>query len=309
MRLFTSRLWFPVFLVCGLFSCEQPVDLNIQTPAPKLVVISNFTAQSDLRVRVTGSQPVITSNETVFIYDADVALYQDDVFLQNLTLKNDPRDPYYTTSQFNPGPGLEYTIKVSASGYTSVEGKSSIPEQVDISDLRILDLSIQKEPKGTLHRLNYKVNLEFADRETEHNFYHLTLFQEFLSFELVDGDTLITTRRERRLHFDPNSGNNLQVIHYDGSILFEDTPFNGRQQTFSLPVEIRYQAASEIPGRLVAELRVVTEEYYLFHTSLSRQQQTPDQPYADPVILYNNIKNGHGIFAGYSSSVASVEVR
>lgn len=230
-------------------------------------------------------------------------------FLQALTLKNDPLDPYYTTSQFNPGPGLEYTIKVSAPGYASVEGKSSIPEQVAISDLRILDLSIQKESKGELNRLNYKVNLEFADRESERNFYHLTLFQEILSFELADGDTLITSRRERRLRFDPNSGNNLQVIHYDGSILFEDTPFNGRQQTLSLPVEIRYQAASEIPGQLVAELRVVTEEYYLFHTSLSRQQQTPDQPYADPVILYNNIKNGHGIFAGYSSSVASVEVQ
>ncbi len=309
MRLFTTRFWLPVLLVCGLFSCEQPVDLNIQTPAPKLVVISNFTAQSDLRVRVTSSKPVITSGQTDFIYDADVALYQGDRFLQDLRLINDPEDPYYTTAQFYPGPGLEYTIRVSAPGYASVEGKSSIPEQVVISQLQIADLSIQKEAKGSLYRLNYNVNLGFADREHEKNYYHLTLFQEFFSFESIDGDTLLSNRRERRLRFDPNSGNNLQVVHYDGSILFEDTPFNGRQQTFSLPVEIRYPADREIPGQLVAELRVVTEEYYLFHTSLSRQQQTPDQPYADPVILYNNIKNGHGIFAGYSSSIASVEVR
>jgi len=309
MRLFTIRSWFLVCLVCGLFSCEQPVDLNIQTPASKLVVISNFTAQSDLRVRVTSSQPVITSNKTAFIYDADVALYQDDVFLQDLQLINNSQDPYYTTTQFNPEPGLAYTIRVSAPGYASVEGKSSIPEQVDISNLQIVNLSIEKEPKGSLYRLNYDVNLGFTDREHEQNYYHLTLFQEFLTFEVENGDTIITKRRERRLHFDPNSGNNLQVVHYTGSILFEDTPFNGRQQTFSLPVAIRYQADKEIPGQLVAELRVVTEEYYLFHTSLSRQQQTPDQPYVDPVILYNNIKNGHGIFAGYASSVVSVEVR
>jgi len=309
MRLFTARSWFPVLLVCGLFACEQPVDLNIQTPASKLVVISNFTVESDLRVRVTSSQPVITSNEASFIFDADVALYQGEVFIQDLRLINDPEDPYFTTSEFNPTPGLEYTIRVSAPGYASVEGKSSIPEQVSISQLQISNLTIQKEPKGNLHRLNYYVNLGFSDRENEKNFYHLTLFQEFLSFDVVENDTVISQRRERRLQFDPNSGNNLQVVHYDGSILFEDTPFNGRQQTFSLPVEIRYSAEKEIPGQLVAELRVVTEEYYLFHTSLSRQQQTPDQPYADPVILFNNIKNGHGIFAGYSSSVASIEVQ
>ena len=59
-------------------------------------------------------------------------------------------------------------------------------------------------------------------------------------------------------------------------------------------------------GKLFLELRSVTEEYYRYFAGLSRQKQSSDSPFSEPVIIYDNIDGGLGIFAGYNSSVDSL---
>ncbi|WP_439649236.1 DUF4249 domain-containing protein [Hufsiella ginkgonis] len=46
----------------------------------------------------------------------------------------------------------------------------------------------------------------------------------------------------------------------------------------------------------------VTPEYALFHQSLDRNNISEDNPFAEPALVYSNIKGGYGIFAGYSRS-------
>jgi hypothetical protein len=60
---------------------------------------------------------------------------------------------------------------------------------------------------------------------------------------------------------------------------------------------------------MFAELRTVSEEYYLYYNSLSRQRTGNNGPFADPVMIYGNVENGQGIFAGYNASVDSVAIQ
>ena len=68
-----------------------------------------------------------------------------------------------------------------------------------------------------------------------------------------------------------------------------------------------YDPSKYIPGDFVIELRTVSEAYYLYHITLSRQVNT-DNPLSEGVVVYDNVENGEGIFAGYSSSFNSFKL-
>ena len=42
------------------------------------------------------------------------------------------------------------------------------------------------------------------------------------------------------------------------------------------------------------------------YTSLIRQLESQDRPFAEPVLVFNNIENGLGIFAGFNRSRDSI---
>jgi len=297
------------FIMLAATACEEPVDIQLDMPPAKLVVLSNFTADRDLRVSVTVSQSVATPGIGNFVDNATVRLYDDKTFIQQLTLIEEHNERYYSSRHFSPVPGVVYTIEVSAPGYATVTGESSIPPGVTLYHLQLNELNVIRDTFSNQKQYRYKIEIGFDDPVDQRNFYHLTLEQELKPFTVEQGDTVFAPAVRRPIRFDPRATNNLQIVHHDGSLLFEDTPFNGESQLLRLPVTIEINDDQEYPGRLFAELRSVTEEYYLFHTSLSRQQNSANQPFADPVLLFNNIKNGHGVFAGYSSSQASVFVR
>ena len=285
------------------------MDVQLDAPAAKLVVLSNFTANKDLRISVTNSRSVSAPGVSNFVENATVRLFEDQKFIQELSLVQANGERYFSTHDFSPVPGIVYTIEVSAPGFATVTGQSSIPPQVAIYHLQLDQLNITQDTSSNRKQYRYYVEIGFDDPLEQRNFYHLSLEQEYRSFTVEQGDTIFAEAIRRPIVFDPRATNNLQIVHYDGSLLFEDTPFNGEEQVLRLPVTIQVKNGEEYPGRLFAELRSVTEEYYLFHTSLSRQQTSPDQPFTDPVLLFNNIRNGHGVFAGYSSSQASISVR
>ncbi len=84
-----------------------------------------------------------------------------------------------------------------------------------------------------------------------------------------------------------------------GGLLLEDNPF---MDGLTFRVSIEVSPEFQLIGKVFAELRTVSEEYYLFHTSVTRSQGQEDGPFTEPVTIFNNVTNGHGIFAGYNAS-------
>ncbi len=298
---------FVLFLLA--LACERPLEISIDEPDPQLVVNSNFTANKEMQVWVSQTQSVLDPSPTLYLLDATVNLYKAEQFLQKLRLINEKGQarPYYTTINFQPEINVDYTIKVDAPGFESVEAISKIPEKIDIQSIRVSDYLIEKNPEGEA-LYTFSVTIGFTDPAETANYYHLNLFQQIYDYTLEDQDTLLGSSVFLPIQFNQIIDNNFILAYFDGGVLFEDTPFDGNIVSYSFPISFSIPSLEKTPGKLIVELRSTTQEYYLYQRSLSQQQENPGAPFAEPVSLYNNIVNGQGIFAGYSTSLDSIRV-
>lgn len=299
-----------VFAMLGS-SCERPIELQLPQPEPRLVVISNFTHDQKIRVEVSQTRNVLSSSIPEYVLNAKVQLFQEEQLLEELMLvhSDDGQGPYYTTTHYTAQIGVNYLIRVTAPGFPSVSAENRIPPQTAIEQLSVENFRLPGPGLAGDPQLNYTISFTFNDDDGEQNYYHLVFFQEIQSFILDrTGDTLFAAPELRRIQFDPNQNTNNQIAHIEGGLLLNDTPFNGKQVSLSLPVQMPFNPSKEIAGDLIAELRSVSRDYFLFYSALSKQQESPNALFAEPVSPYNNIMNGVGIFAGYSQTATSIRL-
>ncbi|MEL7222011.1 MAG: DUF4249 domain-containing protein [Bacteroidota bacterium] len=289
-------------------TCERTLELDIEQPPPRLVVNSSFTLGEKVRVAVSESQSIESNTRPVYLANAEVSLLQGEDILEVLALVIDSAEriePYYTTVLFEPEAATAYTVKVEAIGYETVEAHSFIPEPVAFSRLEASQPLEIPASRDFNRRYAYDVSLDFDDPVDQENFYHLNLFQEIHSYALsLNGDTMVIDSRLMRadIQLEENQAIKDAVI---GGLLLRDNPSN---MGYDFPIEVEITPEFEFLGKVFAELRTVSKEYYLYYSTYSRQQRQTDGPFNDPVVLFNNVENGHGYFAGYNTTQDSVSV-
>lgn len=304
------NLLIATFCYCALLgsTCERPLDLPIEIPAPRLVVVCNFTGDAFFVVQVSKSRSALDQSQEEYIANAKVDIYSGDNFIETLELvPRGPasRSPYYITKELKPKQGIIYTIRVEAPGFEPVTAQSSVPAASDIISFGLSDVTVEPVGDGNI-RYNYVAEISFEDDPNAQNFYHLNLHQQFLAYELIEGDTILIDSSIQTVLFSNSINNNYLLAYFNGGILFEDQAFQSNH--ISIPVSVQINPQSQFIGKVYAELRTVSDEYYKFHQTLNRQQNNPGGTFTEPVIVYNNIENGHGIFAGYNASTDSVFV-
>jgi hypothetical protein len=288
------------------FACEKP-QLQLGNYAPSLVVISNFTTLDGIRVQVSKSRSPLDNGPTEYITNATVEIWESGQLLERLNLSDvrEVKSPFYTSEVIKPRVGVEYTVKVSAKGFRTVTATSRIPESVKLDSVKIEKLVAAAGDPGFV---NYKFDLAiyFTDPRLERNFYHVNVFQKNLA---VQKDGVEQLEQIKKLIFNSDINTNYIVANYDGGFLIEDKPIDGTAVYIPIPISIRMPAHVQNLDEMIVELRSVSEEYYLFNSTVSRQQNNSDQPFSDPVVLYNNIRNGQGVFAGYSQAEKIVSLK
>lgn len=289
-----------------LWSCEKP-QLDLDNYTPRLVVISNFTTSGGIEVQVSKSRSPLDNSPTHYLTNAKVEILEKEQVLERLNLidTRDTQAPYYVSELIKPRVGVEYTIRVSVPGFETVTATSRIPEQVNLDSVIIEKLNSVSDDPGFL-RYNFDLVIHFTDPQVERNYYHVNIFQKSTTL-LQDGVERI--ENTAKLIFGSEINTNFIVANYDGGFLIEDKPINGRSIRIPIPVTIRMPAGEKQLDEMVVELRSISEEYYLFHSSVSRQQVGNNLPFSDPVVLFNNIRNGQGVFAGYSQAKQSVALK
>lgn len=295
-------------LLClAITACEKPVDFDtIQSPE-ELVVISNFTSDRALQVVVTKTRSVFEDGEDYpYVPNAEVDLYLNDgTFVESLVFnqaKNEQGVPFYTTITFNPQPNESYLLEVSAPGYATVTARSRIPTPIDLIGVTMSNFSSQHRPASDDIELTYDLHIDFQDPDEEKNYYHISLVQELQEFNTIAGDTNLLGFAQEHLLFDPRENTKERTAHLGGGILIQDEFFNGKAFNCTLPIQYAYDPSKFKIGQLIVELRVVSEEYYRYFSSLSRQFASRGEPFSEPVFVFNNVEGGKGVFAGYSGS-------
>lgn len=326
---------FRTVIIFAFFSffftaCETEVEIDIERIPSKLVVISNFSSgnvleqDSSMRVTVSRTAPALANNDTLItIPDAVVELWQGpegDEFVKRLDYTEPTAEEaelgleaYYTSGAYTPEAGTQYTIEVSVPGsnLTPVKAVGQIPELIAPHEAEIV--VEETTTANGFKDVNFQLDLSIRDFAGVSNFYHLNLYQEInrLRFS-IDGDTIERTPFLIGPLTFALTNNDQEVLPYinNQGALIKDKEFDGNIGEFSFRGNFPYNPASQELGVFIVELRNTSEEYYLYHASLVRQNrvQSGFDAISGAVVLFNNIENGCGVFAGYSPVFTTLDL-
>jgi Domain of unknown function (DUF4249) len=288
-----TNITIPSLLFIGLLSsCELVINVDLPPQKQKLVVNSVFNTDSLLIVSVTQSRHILddqnffspVDNATLSVTDETGTVFGFAGLSQGL---------YKST--FSPAPGKIYFLRVEAGGFDPVTAVTRAPDLVPIVDAEIDYSEVQN---GTVNP-RIPVKIAFRDPGDQKNYYEAKVFRR-LAVQYTDSSQEIIYDT---LNF------MMPVLYQDSNqeertSVFVDTFFNGEEYTLesNLPNSGSYGWGGTVVEDKIVLINI-SPEYYDYLTTRNLQQNTDGDPFAQPVLVFSNIENGFGIFAGYCQSV------
>ena len=251
-----------------LFSCRK--EANVKLPVTKsLPVINCFICPEDTiyRVKVTLSQPLYANTGADIYTPVNNAIVEIKGNQGNAQFIYNLNSEYYElkASSYTLVPGEKYKLTVTTTNGDIASAETQIP----LNLISIDNVSFENVKDQYSLIKNFKVS--FTDDTVNKNYYNLSIAA---LFKYSNGDTLYNDSGIRTLYDDINN--------------------NGKNTTLS--GRFYYNEGDTIPAFDVYLLNC-TPEYYKYHLSL--QNYSGDNPFAEPTLVFNNIKGGYGIFASY----------
>ena len=295
-----------VFALSILAACNENfftpvVEINLTPHKSKLVVFASFYAESDsLVVYLTRSRSALDTAQPYFIIrdtirlsngqfyvnqiynygdilpDAKVELFRNEALWGAFKVNNRGQ---YILRQKIPADGATYRIRAEVSGYDVVEATQKMPAVAMLDSVRyVKDGAVVQDGIDT-----YK-----ADEFT----YFLKDPAELGNYYAVQG-----------LYYNSRQNNNSypQILYQQSldklaqSGFLSDKSFNGK--AYNWRNHGRFYFSMNKGDRLEYSLFNTTSEAFLFTRSKELNENAKDNPFAEPTILYSNIKNGYGLFA------------
>lgn len=324
-----------ISIACLLLSCEKELPEDVLPFEQKLVLNSIIRPDTTITVFLSTSISIQDYERPEPVSGAIIQLFENDILIGTLkdTVIRPPEGfeefieqelSGFYVMDYEPKEGKSYRMEVAHPDYPSVSTSSEIPVpsssfSVVLGDPEIISYGDYLEQEPNL--VEYKAAVNIQD-SPEQNFYHIAVIGEFFNAEFI-GNELVDYYYLQEVFY---SSNDVVFDEVENPLLqdedvfsfnwnrrvFDDKLFNNQsydlEVVFQIPVGVA--AASyfgdgerSIDGvfrRFFIEVRSISEDYYLYNKTLSIQETISDDPFAEPVQIYSNIENGHGIFAGYN---------
>jgi len=293
-----SRLFWiiPYGFLLLLAGCETSLDFQLNA-VPKLTIISNLAPDSSegQRVYVYATQNLSDSSNfyTPDNLVVDVTELESKVTLRLDTTLDDGKAYFKLPSGFLKA-GFTYSITAFAPGFDIVQATTVIPRPSTISNLSIKNIKIEQSDLNEFKK-NVRYTLQFnIDHFESNQYYHLVFYNEYIGLE-------------KPYIINPELSDNQTFIHhYDYGVLINRNDLvEGQPLTFNF---VDWVVRDNDLKRVYVELRSITEEYYKYHSSLARQLIVRQDPFAEPVTIFNNIEGGYGNFSGFTQNVTSADL-
>ena len=312
-----------ITLTSLLISCEMVVDVDIPEEPPRLVLNAFLQADSVVVVELTESQSILTNTFLPHVGGALVTLSENGQLVATLE-ESEGAGIYF--SSFTPSIGKTYTLRVSKTGFEPVEGSTVIPVPMVVravtADTITMDRRFNGDPHDTKATFSLgEVRITLDDPGDERNYYGVSAYRYERGFKGERdnrGDYVITdtVRTVRSLYFssdDPATASVVDEFAGGGEtssniISFSDEFFNGKTYSLRLTQNVlsSWDAAYT---QLHLVLHATDEAQYRYFRAVQLQYENQDNPFAEPVQVYSNVKNGFGIVAGSSVSRVVVELK
>jgi hypothetical protein len=307
---------FSFLILLSLVSaCEKEVGLDVEEVDSKLAVLCNFSPDEPFVLELSKSKAINSTNlDASFVNNADVQICVDNQIIENILPINTSPDANTKFQSTVALPKIKqiYTLKIDAEGLAPITATSSIPEAIDISHSTIGAIASFETDDDETEGYHVRLGVQFEDPANETNYYQISFHQEVLtSSQSLQENNIETFPSEGFSFVDDDLTNYINLL--DGGIVFKDLTFNGTTKEFVFQPKFFYNpgtsATTSTPINIIIELRSVSEEYYKYYTSVYRQSsQDNSTPFSNPTVIYSNIENGYGVFAGYSKNIVKIPI-
>lgn len=325
--------------VLGIAACETAVEVDIPRNPSQLTVNSLFYPNRVWQVELTENRYILDNAPFAPVRDAEVQVLQDGQTVAVLEYVRDApftKNSIYQAEGQYPQIGESYTLEVVHPTLGGVSASSRVPTNQSTIIRAMLDtLDERAEPLPNFpNRIAYGLTIQFQD-PPEENFYSVSaeVRWERIGNAIVNDSIIGAALSIERSPAYIRSNNPIVDNPFDNyreELLFKDISFNG--ETYELKLYMIFEVWDGIFNNLFAEpkilqgeniydfqgnvflvpgdtfgvntlhvlLRTVTEEYYEYNYTRDLQASVENNPFAQPVQVFDNIESGLGIFAGYS---------
>jgi hypothetical protein len=269
------------YLLIGLLvttSCRKLVQSEFPYFLPKPVVNSILIADSLIKVHVSMASK-LDSNELQGISNAQVFLYVNDSFKEQLTYA----DSGIYLSSVIAVPLSKYECKVIVPGYDTASASCTLPARARVFNPEYIAV-VGKDQEGTSYP---GIKLSFSNNPDYPQYYEIRIYNpESMNYSIEKW-----------------AEQNDPVLLNEGlpGTIFSNEKINDT----AYRMKVNIYAYADYFASCFVEMRSISFEYYQFTRQkyLYDQGRFPEfglgsyQGYQ----LYSNVKNGYGIFAGYSA--------
>lgn len=277
------KLLLLICLALLFTNCEKTINIDIEDKGRKLVLNSIISDTGYVAVNLYKSRFILDNENFNYVNAAEIILWENNIIVDTL---NEITNGYYLSSII---PKNNFTYKISAKkDNLTVNSETKIPNKVGF---QVVDtLSILKDNSNLL-----RIRLKIDDPKHEQNFYMIGL-------NLTNIDTTIYFIENSNIYF--TTDENVFDIHFDNFAFISDRKFSG--SSFIVNLYIDQWLYQYMGGTLLVNMMSISKDMYYYYLSLSKQLSTGSSPFTEPVMVFNNINGGYGIFSSFALSKDSI---
>ncbi len=320
--------WYCLLVFC-LAACETAVEIDVPRYPAQLTVNALFNPDSVWWVELTENRYILDNAPFAAVPDAEVRITQQGQAVASLRYQGENYfgNSIYVAEDSRPQAGEAYTLEVTHPTLGNLTATSQVPVPPTAIISAVLDTLDVREGAGLDNEnIAYAVTIRLDD-PPEENFYSVTAQVNYLG---ITGPTAtnftfyLRSSVQSMISDDPIVDNPFD--RYRDELLFNDVSFNGKPYELKVYVPFGERRLTSLifykftvlegdtirgpegllqPGDMVGNslsviLRTTTEEYYNYNYTRDLQALVENNPFAQPVQVFDNIEGGLGVFAGYS---------
>jgi hypothetical protein len=276
------------FVIVASLGCETEIDLKVPDHEKTIVVNGLINPLEPVEIFVTQSLPLNNATRDINVFsDAVVELWEDNQMISVLQYKSETFS--FKNEDVFPKAGSEYKVIVRTHNNDPVIIKTTIPEPVPFT----FKGAWTKREAGYVDKFETIFEIVVQDPEKSKNYYIIQV--------MADGDspTFLNSSTFRN--------NTVFTFHEFMGVNFDEGGFNGGH----IPVRCSFfWSKREYEETQTAKIILysVSEELYKYIVSYELYYGEKEEPYSEPVPIYNSAINGIGILGGYSYTSYSLKL-
>lgn len=295
-----------VVLTCSCEKVIEPGDLPEQDT--RMVINTVLDPDSVFNVTLSQSKSIISGKEYKMVDNEACSVFDGETLVEQLSFV--AKGVY--KGKLKPQFGKTYTIRANSKNFPDVSGTSAVPlapqvisvERVDTVSFALFSNANSNATSALFGSLKFKIVLK--DNPGIADYYGVAIsgfVTDTGGTEVFDLPLYLT------LSNGSNGGNN-SAFYFNGLFGTDKESTSSGEKTFLAESTI-FNGDIPFKGPFLIQLflraTTISEDYYKYLATASKQLSTSGSIFAEPTVIYSNCTNGMGIVGGRASTIQPIK--